>query len=184
MSVLLKRQRTSDSPPTRTRSHALCDYCKDLFSDWEELEEDAEHGFPHFPDLFALQASASQGCPLCRQFLQHLIRSGKEALLRGAAVEEFNQGRTDRSSGRVRVIPFSRVISRKQKIFDKCRFLIYGFNVPSYTQFKCRVDVIPALDSGKKLSIPLVTNFCLIELHQNRTRKCRQLSQMVLIHSG
>jgi hypothetical protein len=89
----------------------LCNHCQYIFDNWSEVTEDEyQVHFSHCENIFALQLSATQGCPLCGQFLQNLASRGELDLARDATIELFNNGSLP-SRWRVRVMSLNRILS-------------------------------------------------------------------------
>jgi hypothetical protein len=47
----------------------LCEFCRHIFDNWSQHNNHQFAKIPHCKDLFALEASAADGCALCAQFL-------------------------------------------------------------------------------------------------------------------
>jgi len=89
----------------------LCNHCQYIFDNWSEvIEDEYQVKFSHCENIFALQMSATQGCPLCGQFLQNLASRGELDLARDATIELFNNGSLP-SRWWVRVISLKRILS-------------------------------------------------------------------------
>ena len=74
---------------------SLCTECQNIFGRWHLIREDSEHnGFLYHEDIFALQASAKNGCPLCTQFFQDLVKNnhGNYMRLQRATTKALGEG--------------------------------------------------------------------------------------------
>lgn len=170
------------SPPellsTLSTHRKLCSLCQNVFENWHEFVEDEEETrFLHHENVFALQGSAQNGCPLCGQFLQNLENRLEADTLRDATIESFNKGLFVRA-GRIRVVSLSRVMSRGEDLQD-CKLVELQFGVrdiedeldtdkmfkrveddweaegyadtytdPRYNDFTCKVFMTPAPGTG------------------------------------